>query len=128
MGAPFEDQGAVYIFLGGPGGLSERPSQRLAAPSSLTFPWQPPQMMFGHGLSKGADIDRNEYPDLAIGAPNAEAVFVYRAYPVGKVVASIRPASTQIPLDATSLRVDVCWMLVTKRSLNHQTSNFDSFF
>lgn len=60
VGAPYEDNGAVYIYLGGPNGIISKPSQRLAAPyNGNVAPFTP--HMFGHGLSKGSDIDGNYY-------------------------------------------------------------------
>lgn len=60
IGAPHEDNGAVYIYLGGPNGLISKPSQRLPAPyNGNVAPFTP--HMFGHGLSKGSDIDQNNY-------------------------------------------------------------------
>lgn len=59
MGAPYEKDGAVYIYLGGPDGLSIKPSQ-------IIYPPSPPEstiipQTFGQSLSKGADIDGNLY-------------------------------------------------------------------
>ena len=60
MAAPFEENGVVYIFHGGPSGLSSKPTQRLVAPQlDLSEPIN--VHMFGHGLSRGADIDGNHY-------------------------------------------------------------------
>lgn len=60
IAAPFEDNGAVYIFHGGSGNLATKYSQRIAAPlNDLAQPFT--VHMFGHGLSKGADIDGNNY-------------------------------------------------------------------
>lgn len=60
IGAPHEDNGAVYIYLGGPNGIISKPSQRLAAPYNANVaPFT--SHMFGHGLSKGSDIDQNNY-------------------------------------------------------------------
>lgn len=60
VGAPYEGNGAVYIYLGGPNGIISKPSQILTAPDNGNVaPFTP--HMFGHGLSKGADIDQNNY-------------------------------------------------------------------
>lgn len=60
VGAPYEDNGAVYIYLGGANGLISKPSQRLAAPyNGNVAPFTP--HMFGQSLSKGSDIDQNNY-------------------------------------------------------------------
>uniref|UniRef100_T1P9U3 Integrin alpha n=1 Tax=Musca domestica TaxID=7370 RepID=T1P9U3_MUSDO len=69
--------------------------------------------MFGHGLSKGSDIDGNGFNDFAIGAPNAETVFVYRSYPVVSIKASISSATREIKPEQTSFRVKVCYSIIT---------------
>lgn len=72
ISAPFEGNGAVYIHLGGPEGVSLKPSQRIQAPSELPSPYgDVKSSMFGFGMSRGVDIDSNGYRDIAIGSPNA---------------------------------------------------------
>lgn len=76
------------------------------------------QNMFGHGLSKGADIDGNHYLDLAIGAPNAEAVYVYKAYPVIRINATITPHSQEIKTTDRSFKFSACWTMETMHPLD----------
>lgn len=78
--------------------------------------------MFGHGLSKGTDIDQNRYLDFAVGAPNAEAVYVYKAYPVVKVIASVIPQSQELKTTDTKFDVRVCWQLESKFDIQIQSS------
>jgi FG-GAP repeat len=59
VAAPYEDNGVVYIFLGGPRGPSMTHSQRIVAPSGPGV--SPNKMMFGIGLSRGVDVDGNFY-------------------------------------------------------------------
>lgn len=61
VGAPFEGQGAVYIFSGGPDGLRSTPVQKIsnAVPEGETAPAE--QSMFGLSISRGVDIDGNVY-------------------------------------------------------------------
>lgn len=109
VGAPYEEgNGAVYVYLGAAGGLVDKPSQRLsAALADVNVARQP--MMFGHGLAKGADMDANRYPDLAIGAPGIDAVYVYRAYPVANVRAYIQPLSSEIDINDRTMDFRACW-------------------
>lgn len=74
--------------------------------------------MFGHGLSKGVDIDFNIYNDLAIGAPNADSVFVYKAYPVVKIDASISVKNISILRNSTEFKS--CYKIKSK-SKKHAT-------
>lgn len=122
VGAPYENDGAVYIFLGGPDGLSNKPSQIIYAPT-------PPegvaiQQTFGQALSKGADIDGNLYLDLAVGAPNAEMVHVFRSYPVVKVIANVIPLTKELKVTDSSFKFKICWSLESKFELQNDTGEF----
>lgn len=108
VGAPYEENGAVYLFYGGPNGFSAKPNQRIAAPKVDGAPSMP---MFGHGISKGADVDENNYLDLAIGAPNSESVYIYRSYPVVKINASITPNNQEIKTTDRSIKFSACWLM-----------------
>lgn len=120
VGAPFEDNGVVYLFLGSKDGLGPLPSQRLiSSPPASNIDGS---SMFGHGLSRGSDIDGNNYLDLAVGAPNEESVFVFRAYPVGQIEASITPNRNSLGTSDTSLELNACWRLATKHPFEHAQS------
>uniref|UniRef100_A0A0K8UYN4 Integrin alpha-PS3 n=1 Tax=Bactrocera latifrons TaxID=174628 RepID=A0A0K8UYN4_BACLA len=106
IGAPFagnNGNGAVAIYFGGPNGLGVQPRQILNVSEQLVGSGG----MFGHGLSRGVDNNPNHY-NLAVGAPNADVVFVYRSYPVVKINATIRPKNSIIPTNTTSLKFDIC--------------------
>lgn len=72
IGAPYEDDGVVYIYLGSRNGLSAFPSQIIKA-SDLGLKPNRKINTFGSYLSGGVDIDDNGYPDLVIGAYNSSA-------------------------------------------------------
>lgn len=72
IGAPYEDDGVVYIYLGSKDGLSKLPSQIIKA-SDLGLKANRKINTFGSYLSGGLDIDDNGYPDLVIGAYNSSA-------------------------------------------------------
>ncbi|XP_023265499.1 integrin alpha-IIb-like [Seriola lalandi dorsalis] len=79
VGAPWSGvggRGQVFIYLGNRNGLSATPSQVIDSPlpSSRTA--------FGFTLRGGADIDKNGYPDLLVGAWAADRAFVYRSQTV----------------------------------------------
>lgn len=120
IAAPFEENGAVYIYLGTPQGLSSRPSQKIQAPSELPNPFGDITSMFGYGLSKGVDIDSNGYRDIAIGSPSSEAVYVFKSYPVVKVMASIISSKNEILLEEKSITIKVCATLQTMTEMNQE--------
>lgn len=111
IGAPFAGNGSVFVFLGNQEGLRDAPSQRLDSPNKQ--PSKYGEHMFGHGLSRGSDIDGNGFNDFAVGAPNAEALFVYRAYPVVKLQASLTSQSREIKPDQGRVQVTACYGLKT---------------
>lgn len=93
IGAPYDGNGAVYIYLGSRNGLSEKPSQIISAndfdnivPKKITS--------FGSSLSGGIDLDNNSYPDLLIGAYSSSAVVALLARPITKIKTKVN--STEI--------------------------------
>ncbi|XP_049548071.1 integrin alpha-PS3-like [Anopheles darlingi] len=106
IGAPFEGDGVVYIFLGSADGLQSKASQRLTAPANeLRWPGKP---LFGHAISDGTDIDGNGFPDLAIGAPNSETVYVYRTYPVPRIACDVYSSKHELSIEDTMFDPTVC--------------------
>ncbi|XP_047741287.1 integrin alpha-PS5-like, partial [Hyalella azteca] len=75
VGAPYEGGGAVYVFLGGAGGLRRQYSQRIGA-EDVPQRGGRPLAGFGISISRGADVDKNLYPGggLALLA----GVFLFR--------------------------------------------------
>ncbi|MBN3305655.1 ITA8 protein, partial [Amia calva] len=88
VGAPFageERRGRVLIYNGHSGGLRLQPSQVLEGSwASQTLP-----AGFGFALRGDSDLDKNQYPDLIVGAFGAGKVVVYRARPVVTVDAQL---------------------------------------
>ncbi|XP_054738538.1 integrin alpha-PS3-like isoform X1 [Anastrepha obliqua] len=111
VGAPFAGNGSVFIYLGSNDGLRAQHSQRLNSPDSVVSKYG--EHMFGHGLSKGADIDHNGFNDFAVGAPNAEAIFVYRAYPVVKIYATVKSQTREIKTDQNTFKITACYKITT---------------
>ncbi|XP_016952923.1 integrin alpha-PS3-like [Drosophila biarmipes] len=112
VGAPFAGNGSVFIYLGSEEGLQEQPSQRLDAPSQRDSFYG--AHMFGHGLSRGSDIDDNGFNDFVIGAPNAEVSYLYKAYPVVRVIAELRPESREVKQGKDKITIAACYRLDTK--------------
>lgn len=87
VGAPYEGNGVVYIYLGAPGGLSTKPSQVISS-SSLGLN-VPILKTFGGSLSGGIDLDNNTYPDLVIGAYDSAAITTLLARPITNIKTSV---------------------------------------
>ncbi|XP_059041070.1 integrin alpha-5 isoform X1 [Mustela lutreola] len=88
IGAPFggeTQQGVVFIFPGGAGGLGSKPSQVLLPlwPSGHTPDF------FGSALRGGRDLDGNGYPDLIVGSFGVDKAVVYRGRPIVSTSASL---------------------------------------
>ncbi|XP_075221488.1 integrin alpha-PS2-like isoform X2 [Lycorma delicatula] len=101
IGAPYEEQGAVYIYLGSSNGIRENPSQIIRAEqlsNSINT--------FGFSLDGGKDLDINSYPDLVVGAYGSETAHFFRA----KHVVTIQEAylKTNIKNNHISLDANNC--------------------
>lgn len=75
IGAPYEGNGVVYIYLGEKGGLKEKPSQVLQIN-------KPGIRTLGYSLSGGMDMDLNGYPDLLVGAYEMERAILFKTRPI----------------------------------------------
>ncbi|XP_031627907.1 integrin alpha-PS1 isoform X2 [Contarinia nasturtii] len=81
IGAPYEDNGVVYIFLGSKNGLTTKPSQ-VITPSVLNLETI---KTFGSSLSGRVDFDDNSYPDLLIGAYRSSAAIALLSRPITNI-------------------------------------------
>lgn len=88
IGAPYEDDGVVYIHLGSKDGLKIKPSQTIT-PSVLGL-LSTPIKTFGSSLSGGIDFDDNSYPDLLIGAYQSSAVVTLLSRPITDIKTEVR--------------------------------------
>lgn len=85
IGAPYEDDGAVYIYLGSRAGLSSKPSQILR-PKDVGHAFT----TFGNSLAGGIDLDGNSYPDLLIGSYESAAITAVLARPITNIQTEVR--------------------------------------
>jgi len=110
VGAPYEGAGVVYLFLGGFEGVSglkqgqawlkaeEVASQLIRAADFLApghIPVPSNLATFGSSLSGGLDLDDNDYPDLIIGAYNANTVLLLRSRPIISVTTHLEDSMLQ---------------------------------
>lgn len=93
------------------------------APSELPNLFGDVSSMFGYGLSKGVDIDSNGYRVIAVGAPASEHVYVYRTYPVIKMLVSVVTAKNELSLEDTMTMVKICTSLQTMTEISHDIGN-----
>lgn len=88
VGAPYEDDGVVYIYLGSKDGLTAKPSQIITA-TDLGFASNQIKT-FGSSLSGGIDLDNNSYPDLLVGAYASSAVVTLLARPITNIKTEVQ--------------------------------------
>lgn len=77
VGAPYEGDGVVYVYLGSKQGLNKKPSQRIVA-SELGRNLPQPIRNFGISIAGNTDLDGNSYVDMVVGAPPAAVVLLAR--------------------------------------------------
>ncbi|KAF1384010.1 hypothetical protein PFLUV_G00137800 [Perca fluviatilis] len=110
VGAPYSDDGAgkVHIYHGAATGLSSEKAAQVLSGKPLGV------KLFGYSLAGNMDLDKNSYPDLAVGSLS-DSVFVYRARPVVNVKKEIKFSPEEIDLTKKNcgnkfcLDVDVCF-------------------
>lgn len=79
VGAPYEGDGAIYIFCGSKTGIGIKPSQKISAASLFKAPVR----SFGYSLSASrVDFDHNGFPDLVVGCYASDSVVLLRTRPV----------------------------------------------
>ncbi|XP_017264296.1 integrin alpha-7 isoform X1 [Kryptolebias marmoratus] len=81
VGAPFDEDGKVFIYRGSDAGIETKPAQIL---DGHDFDVR----RFGYSISGGLDIDENQYPDVAVGSLN-DSVVLFRSRPVIHVIRDI---------------------------------------
>ncbi|KAG5852633.1 integrin alpha-6 isoform X2 [Anguilla rostrata] len=101
VGAPYDGAGAgkVYIYHGTADGINTMPAQVLEGDSGIK--------LFGYSLAGNMDLDRNSYPDLAIGSLS-DTVFLYRAKPVINIEQSIQIMPKEIDLTKKTCGNSIC--------------------
>lgn len=90
IGAPYDGDGVVFIYLGSKNGLSDIPSQIVTASDVKRLPT--PIRTFGSSLAGGVDMDSNGYPDLLIGAYDSSAAVVLLARPITNIKTEVKSA------------------------------------
>ena len=124
VGAPFEGNGAIYVFRGTPTSKIKTFSQRIAAADIQGANLK----SFGYSLSGGSDFDDNTYPDLTIGAYQADAIVVLRARPVVNVFATLESNPRQIDPKKSNcsdgkafncITIDICLRFIAEPKDRH---------
>ncbi|XP_053696719.1 integrin alpha-PS2 [Sabethes cyaneus] len=148
VGAPYDGphgRGAVYVYHGSSTGPLPKPSQvilaeDIAGVSRIST--------FGFSVAGGVDLDGNQYPDMVVGAYEADKALVFKSRPVAVMEAStlFETENKLISLDdlnctlrdrkqvpctmvnscmkynginvPPSLDIEVSWMLDSKKSRN----------
>ncbi|KAH0514990.1 Integrin alpha-L [Microtus ochrogaster] len=91
VGAPLEEQGALYIFNGQPGGLNPQPSQRIQGTQvSPGIRW------FGRSIHGVKDLGGDRLADVVVGAEGR--VIVLSSRPVVDVVTEMSFSPNEIPV------------------------------
>ncbi|KAF0295842.1 Integrin alpha-4 [Amphibalanus amphitrite] len=105
IGAPYEDdqRGAIYIYLGGAGGLSPTYSQRIGA-AELSGELRG----FGVSLSHGLDMDNNRYSDVAVGSYLSGEAVLLRAQPVVRFHAHLSSSTDRLQPTDRQFRITAC--------------------
>ncbi|GFT56375.1 integrin alpha-4 [Nephila pilipes] len=98
IGAPYEDGGGViYIYHGSSTGMNVQYIQRITAAEI-----NPSLSGFGIHISRGYDIDKNDYPDVLVGAYASSNAVLLRTRPVIHLAPTITFSPKQINTNITN--------------------------
>lgn len=105
VGEPYGDEGRglVYIFHGGKSVTALRHSQVIYARNILTS-----LRGFGASISRGTDIDNNNYPDFAIGAPLSGDSILLRSRPIIEFSSHLSSIPERITVSDKELTLRAC--------------------
>ncbi|KAF0047085.1 hypothetical protein F2P81_000718 [Scophthalmus maximus] len=103
VGAPYADEGSgnVYIYSGSATGLSSKKALQVLSGKPLGV------RMFGYSLAGNMDLDKNSYPDLAVGSLS-DSVFVYKSRPVINIKKEINFSPKEIDLTKKNCGSSFC--------------------
>ncbi|PNI86424.1 ITGA6 isoform 5 [Pan troglodytes] len=87
VGAPYDDLGKVFIYHGSANGINTKPTQVLKGISPY----------FGYSIAGNMDLDRNSYPDVAVGSLS-DSVTIFRSRPVINIQKTITVTPNRIDL------------------------------
>uniref|UniRef100_G1SD83 Integrin subunit alpha 6 n=1 Tax=Oryctolagus cuniculus TaxID=9986 RepID=G1SD83_RABIT len=87
VGAPYDDMGKVFIYHGSASGINTKPTQILEG----TTPY------FGYSIAGDMDLDRNSYPDVAVGSLS-DTVTIFRSRPVINIQKTLTVTPNRIDL------------------------------
>ncbi|GFV68861.1 integrin alpha-4 [Trichonephila clavipes] len=98
VGAPYEDGGGViYIYHGSRTGMNVQYVQRISAAEISTS-----LSGFGIHISRGFDIDQNDYPDILVGSYLSSNAVLLRTRPVIQLAPKITFSPKQINTNITN--------------------------
>ncbi|KFQ94651.1 Integrin alpha-6, partial [Nipponia nippon] len=90
VGAPYDGFGKVYVYHGSKDGINTKPAQILDGEKTGTN-------FFGYSIAGNMDLDKNSYPDIAVGSLS-DSVSVFRSRPVVSIRSSITVQPDRIDL------------------------------
>ncbi|XP_073347606.1 integrin alpha-6-like isoform X2 [Pagrus major] len=104
VGAPYDDgnAGTVFIYHGAATGLSSKKAAQILSGKAIGV------KLFGYSLAGNMDLDKNSYPDLAVGSLS-DSVFVFRARPVINIKKEIEFTPKQIDLTKKNCGNSFCF-------------------
>uniref|UniRef100_A0A8C6M0V5 Integrin, alpha 3b n=3 Tax=Nothobranchius TaxID=28779 RepID=A0A8C6M0V5_NOTFU len=108
VGAPFQDTGRVFIWMGSKKEISQKPSQVVEGKSVGNGLFK----TFGYSISGGMDVDDNSYPDILVGSLD-DQVALLRARPVIQLTKTFNAEPNIVdpnncPADNPCITVTVC--------------------
>ncbi|XP_062972459.1 integrin alpha-6 isoform X1 [Elgaria multicarinata webbii] len=122
VGAPYDgDFGKVYIYHGAKNGINTIPAQILDGEANKVA-------SFGYSIAGNMDLDRNTYPDIAVGSLS-DFVSVYRSKPVINIKKTLEIIPDRIDLNKRNCqeRSGICMDNIDVTACFEYTANPSDF-
>ncbi|XP_042353466.1 integrin alpha-6-like [Plectropomus leopardus] len=119
VGAPYDDNnaGKVYIYHGAVTGLSSETAAQVLSGKSFGV------KQFGYSLAGNMDLDKNSYPDLAVGSLS-DSVFVFKSRPVIDIKKEITFTPKEIDLTKKNCGNNFCLEVETCLTYTASPENY----
>ncbi|XP_053554416.1 integrin alpha-6 isoform X1 [Bombina bombina] len=101
VGAPYDDGfGKVYVYHGSRNGIIKEPAQIIDGKSTNT-------KFFGYSIAGNMDLDRNSYPDIAVGSLS-DSIKIFRSRPIINIKKTIKVTPDKIDFTKKNCAAGIC--------------------
>ncbi|XP_029461656.1 integrin alpha-6 isoform X2 [Rhinatrema bivittatum] len=118
VGAPYDESGKVFIYHGSKNGIDTTPAQVIHGKTYNT-------PFFGYSVAGNMDLDKNFYPDIAVGSLS-DTVHIFRSRPVVNIKKSITITPDKLDLNKRNCNAPSGICMEVQACFEYETKPADS--